>query len=126
MRVYYAPYLKDFARQKRNTPTKGEAELWRHLKGDELSGVDFHRQKPIGKYIADFYSHDVLLVIEVDGASHYSVDMLFKDAKNTEHIENIGITVLRFTDEEVLENTASVLQAIRDYIIRFRLKHPKE
>ncbi|MES2780877.1 MAG: DUF559 domain-containing protein [Bacteroidota bacterium] len=86
----------------------------------------FSSTKPIGKYIADFYSHDVLLVIEVDGGNHYSVDAMFKDAKKTEHIENIGITVLRFTDEEVLEKTTSVLQTIQDYIDEFRLKNSRE
>lgn len=110
----------------RNNPTKSEAELWRHLKGDQLLGVDFHRQKPIGKYIADFYSHDVLLIIEVDGASHNYIETMLKDAKKTEYIESIGITVLRFTDEEVLENTASVLQKIREFVVAFRLKYPRE
>jgi very-short-patch-repair endonuclease len=126
MRVYYAQYLKDYARRMRNNPTKSEAELWRHLKGDQLLGVDFHRQKPIGKYIADFYSHDVLLVIEVDGASHNDIETKLKDVKKTEYIERIGITVLRFTDEEVLEHTSSVLQTIREYVTAYRLKHPKE
>jgi very-short-patch-repair endonuclease len=126
MRVYYASYLKDFARQMRKNPTKGEAELWRALKGDQLLEVDFHRQKPIGKYIADFYSHDVLLVIEVDGASHLNVETLFKDVKKTEYIEGIGITVLRFTDDEVLDKIDSVLDTIKEYIIEFRRKKGEE
>lgn len=88
--------------------------------------MDFHRQKPIGKYIADFYSHNILLVIEVDGASHTDIETKLKDVKKTEYIESIGINVLRFTDEEVLENTASVLQRIKEYVVAFRLEHPRE
>lgn len=122
MRVYYAPYLKEFARKMRNNPTKGEAELWRHLRGDQLLGVDFHRQKPIGRYIADFYSHDVLLVIEVDGASHLQEDVQYKDAKKTEYLEGLNLTVLRFTDDEVLDHIGIVLAKIEAYIIAFRAK----
>lgn len=124
MRVYYAPYLKDFAKRMRNNPTKSEAKLWRSLKGDQLLGVDFHRQKPIEKYIADFYSHDVLLVIEVDGGSHNYIETMLKDVKKTEDIEKLGITVIRFTDEEVLENIEYVLQKIREYVITYRSKTP--
>ena len=126
MRVHYAPYLKDFARKMRNNPTKGEAELWRHLKGDQLLGVDFHRQKPIGRYIADFYSHDVLLVIEVDGASHLNIDVMYKDVKKTEYLEGLGLTVLRFTDDEVLDQINSVLTKIEEYILEFRIRGEDE
>ncbi len=104
----------------RNNPTKGEAELWRHLKGDQLLGVDFHRQKPIGKYIADFYSHDVLLVIEVDGSSHLQENVQYKDAKKTEYLEGMGLTVLRFTDDEVLDHINIVLGKIEEYVVEYR------
>jgi very-short-patch-repair endonuclease len=122
MRVYYAPHLKEYARRMRNNPTKSEAELWRCLKGDQLLGIDFHRQKPIGHYIADFYSHDVLLVIEVDGSSHFNAEAQYRDAKKTEYIEGTGITLLRFTDDEVLDKIDYVLDTIRKHIVEFQKK----
>ena len=69
--IPYNPKLKKLARKLRNKSTKSEVLLWNYLKGRQIKGFDFHRQKPIGNYIVDFYCSELLLAIEIDGESHY-------------------------------------------------------
>ena len=66
----YNPDLKEKARQLRNNSTKSEIILWKYLKGKQMCGVDFHRQKPIGSYILDFFCPAICLGIELDGYTH--------------------------------------------------------
>jgi very-short-patch-repair endonuclease len=68
--VHYNPRLKQVARILRKNMTLGEILLWKELKGKKLLGYDFHRQKPIGEYVVDFYCPALKLVIEIDGDSH--------------------------------------------------------
>jgi len=65
--IPYQPYLKELARKLRNDSTLGEALLWNELKNKQMYGYDFHRQKPLLNYIADFYCNELNLVIEIDG-----------------------------------------------------------
>lgn len=71
MKVQYKNYLKNYSRTLRNNPTQSEKILWQHIKGRQLKGFQFSRQKPMGNFIADFYCYKLKLVIELDGASHY-------------------------------------------------------
>jgi len=119
MKITYNPKLTEFARQLRKNPTQTEHELWQHLKGDKL-GYDFHRQKPIGYYIADFYCHQLHLVIEVDGITHDDISVQIKDAKKEEYLSGKNISVLRFTDDEVLFEIEKVISTIQKYIEEFR------
>ena len=66
----YNPKLKHLARKLRKNSTLSEVLLWNELKGKKLMGIDFHRQKPIGTFILDFFSPDLMLVIEIDGITH--------------------------------------------------------
>ena len=66
----YNPALKDKARELRNNSTKTEILLWTFLKGRQLRGFDFHRQRPIDEYIVDFFCSELMLAIEIDGVSH--------------------------------------------------------
>ena len=118
MKIIYNPKLKEFARQLRNNPTKAEHELWQYLKGDKL-GYDFHRQKSVGNYIADFYCHDLHLVIEVDGITHDDISVQIKDAKKEEYLLGKNISILRFTDEEVFFEIGKVINQIQEYILEF-------
>ena len=63
--IPYKPYLKLLARKLRNNSTKSEMKLWLCLKGRQMCGYDFHRQKPLLNFIADFYCHELKLVIEL-------------------------------------------------------------
>ena len=84
-----------------------------------MYGYDFHRQKPIGNYIVDFFCNKLKLAIECDGYSHEIIEVWEKDTKKTHYLNSLGITVLRFSDHQVLNDLENVLRAIEDYILTF-------
>lgn len=83
-----------------------------------MRGYDFHRQKPLLNYIADFYCYELKLVIELDGLSHQQEEVQKKDAIKTKDLENLGLTVLRFQDSEVYKDMANVLRVINHHVDR--------
>ncbi len=92
--------------------TSAERLLWSRLRARRLAGLKFQRQEPIGPYIVDFYCHIARLVIELDGDAHYLTSV--HDRIRQEFLEEIGLTVLRFPNFEVLNNTSFVLGRILD------------
>ncbi len=70
MKVLYDSKLKELSRKLRKTSTKAEIKLWIYIKGKQLMGYDFHRQKPIDNYIVDFFCNKLKLAVEVDGYTH--------------------------------------------------------
>jgi very-short-patch-repair endonuclease len=116
MKIHYNKNLKQYARQLRNNSTKAEIKLWQYLKGKQIMGYDFHRQKPIDNYIVDFFCNKIMLSIEVDGYTH-SIEKVFeKDIQKVQKLNELGITVLRFSDEEVMENIEGVIEGIKNHI----------
>lgn len=81
-----------------------------------MHGYDFHRQKPIDNFILDFFCHELMLGIEVDGYSHELVEVQQKDRVKELAMSSFGITILRFTDHQVLRDMENVLRIIEDYI----------
>jgi methionine--tRNA ligase beta chain len=104
--------LKEFATYHRSQPTDGENALWQMLRGKKLEGYKFRRQHIIGSYIADFVCLTQKLVIEVDGLIHQLPENKSSDEERTEWLRSQGFEVLRFTNEEVLQNTDSILTEI--------------
>ncbi len=100
------------AEELRKNPTHEEYLLWRHLKANQL-GVRFKRQHPIWMYIADFYSHELKLVIEVDGSIHNVKDVLEHDILREEDISSFGIRVIRFRNGEIRNEIESVIHRIK-------------
>ena len=98
------------ARKLRSDSTEAERKLWLHLRGNRLEGWKFRRQVPIGRYIVDFLCLDAKLVIEVDGGQHDAHRA--KDEARTRAIEQFGFRVVRFWNNDVLANTAGVLEQI--------------
>jgi len=92
--------------------TDAERLLWSKLRGKQLNGLQFYRQKIIDNYIVDFYCPKLKLVIEVDGGQHYSAEGREKDKKRDNDMMRVGITVLRFSDREVLGQLDVVLEKI--------------
>ena len=92
--------------------TDAEMLLWSKLRGKQLKGFQFYRQKIIGDYIADFYCPKARLVIEVDGGQHFDVEARKKDREKDDHMAKEGITVLRFSNSDVLGNMDAVLEMI--------------
>ena len=114
--ILYNPKLKEFARKLRNDSTRTEIFLWLKLKGKQMYGYDFHRQKPIDNYILDFFCYELMLGIEVDGYSHQFLEVFNKDGVKEKRMNELGITVLRFSDEQVLKEMENVIRAIEFYI----------
>ena len=117
--IPYNPILKKFARELRNNSTRSEIKLWRFLKGRQMLGYDFHRQKPLLNFIADFYCHELKLVIELDGYTHQFEETIIKDKIKENELNKIGLNVLRFEDDEVMNDIENVLRTIEIYIHNF-------
>ena len=110
--------LKSFARAKRKNGTKAEIKLWCVLLRNKwMMGFPFLRQRPIGKYIADFLSKDLKLIIEVDGLSHNWEEQLAKDKIRENDLMRMGFNIIRFNDSEVINDIENVRRAIENYII---------
>ncbi|GAB4333537.1 MAG: DUF559 domain-containing protein [Bacteroidales bacterium] len=124
--IPYNPRLKRFARDLRNNCTRSEALLWKYLKGKQMKGYDFHRQKPLGNFIADFFCHELRLVIELDGLSHLHEDVIARDKIKEQKLNEMGLTVLRFKDAEVFRDTENILRKIEAYISEFEQKRAGE
>jgi very-short-patch-repair endonuclease len=114
--ILYNPKLKEIARQLRNNSTLSEVLLWLELKGKMMRGYDFHRQKPIDNYIVDFFCHELMLVIEIDGITHTWEEVAVNDEIRQRKIESLGIQFLRFDDKEIKQNMSFVLNTIHDWI----------
>ena len=102
--------LVPFAKQLRKEMTKEERHLWYDYL--RTYPVRFSRQKVLGKYIADFYSADAQLVIELDGSQHYEAEEIQKDKDRTAFLEGYGITVIRVPNNEVNRNFRGVCEYI--------------
>ncbi len=114
--IPYNPILKERARELRKNMTPGEATLWKHLKGKQMCGHDFDRQRPIDRFIVDFYCKKLMLAIEVDGYSHDSPEAQEQDAERQKRLESLGVRFLRFQEEEVCGEVEGVLSVISDWI----------
>jgi len=97
-------------RRLRSNPTDAERALWRHLRGAQLDGCKFRRQHPYGNYILDLVCLERQLVIELDGSQH--LDHSTYDAQRDSDLQQAGFRVLRFWDNQALQETDSVLEAI--------------
>ncbi len=115
--IPYNPKLKEFARQLRNNSTTTEISLWQKLKKKQMYGYDFHRQKPIDNYILDFFCYELMLGIEIDGYSHEILEVFENDIRKTNKMHELGISVLRFSDYQVLKEMENVLRSIEHYIL---------
>ena len=116
MKIHYKNDLKQFSRDLRNNSTIAETLLWQQIKGRKVNGYMFARQKPIGKYIADFYCSKLKLVIEIDGISHIGKEE--KDKVRQEFLESLGLHVIRFTDYEVKTNIEGVLKFLYNWVFQ--------
>ena len=105
--------LKDFAQTNKRFPTDAEKLLWEHIRARQLS-VKFNRQHIIGDYIVDFVCIEKKLVIEVDGGYHSEYKQMEKDELRTERLRELGFSVIRFTNEDVLGNISNVLNKIKN------------
>jgi len=112
----YNKRLKECSRLLRVNMTEAEKLLWEKLRGKQLKGYQFYRQKTIGNYIIDFYCPKAKLVIELDGGQHYSPEGKEKDRARDRYLKDIDLRVLRFSDKEVFENAQGIFERIWGYL----------
>ena len=107
--------LKEYAKKNRNNMTIGEKALWSSLRHKFL-GHRFYRQYIIADYIVDFLCHEGGVIIEVDGGYHSEPRQAEDDELRTQRLEQLGFHVLRFSNEEILENIEDVEDRILEFI----------
>jgi very-short-patch-repair endonuclease len=110
--LLYDKRLKDYSRRLRKNMTDAEKTLWAKIRGRQLKGYQFYRQKPLGHFIVDFFCPKGNLIIELDGGQHYSDEGKIKDRQRDNYLGSLGLCVLRFSDREVFENMKGVLEKI--------------
>jgi very-short-patch-repair endonuclease len=94
----------------RRDPTPAEKILWTQLRGRRFAGFKFRRQEPIGKFIADFFCFDAMLIVELDGQTHLGCEA--EDARRQLWFESLGYRVLRFWNSQLYEHGEAVLRTI--------------
>lgn len=108
----YTPMQYELAKHMRKNYTEAEDLLWQQLRNNQL-GVKFRRQHPIDAYITDFISLHDRLIVEVDGGYHENEEQKQYDENRTNVLKEIGFKIIRFSNEEVIDNINSVLQKIK-------------
>lgn len=110
--IWYDPKLKPLAKKLRKNMTLSEVLLWNELKNKQMRGYDFDRQRPIDRYIVDFYCKDLMMAIEVDGESHGYDKVMASDQIRQRRLEKLGVMFLRIDDLDVKKNMKWVLNEI--------------
>ena len=105
-----APRQRDRARRLRREATFPERLLWSHLRAGRLAGVKFRRQHPLGPYVLDFYCAQAALAVEIDGHSHG--DRADYDRRRTIYLQDRGVHVMRYTNDQVLQDVEAVAEDI--------------
>ena len=118
------PILFEFAKQMRNNPTEAEDLLWHQLSKGGLNGIRFRRQHPVLYFIADFYCHKAKLIIEVDGGYHILEEQFEYDKNRDSELNELGLKVIRFTNEQVLLDIENTVKVISQEVLD-RLKNKK-
>ena len=116
--------LNEQARMLRRNQTEAEKRLWYRLKNRGLGGWKFRRQHAVGPYFADFACIEAALVVEIDGGQHQ--ERTAQDRARTAFLEENGYRVVRFWNNDVLNNTDAVLQSILDALRPSPLPSPRK
>ena len=109
-RIYKKKSLTN-AKELRQNQTDCEQIIWYNLRNRRLNNIKFRRQVPIGQYIVDFAALDKKLIVELDGSQHIE-DTLEYDKNRTDYLVSQGYKVIRFLDNEIIENLDGVLNKI--------------
>ena len=107
--------LTKTAKTLRRNSTDAERKLWYSIRSKQLDGLKFRRQHPLGNYVVDFVCLEKRLIIELDGGQH-AINKE-KDIERDNWLKNEGYTVLRFWNNDVLDNLDGVLSEIRKYLV---------
>ncbi|MCR5484687.1 MAG: endonuclease domain-containing protein [Clostridiales bacterium] len=113
------PFLTPYARELRKNMTKEERRLWYDFLRN--SPVKFSRQKVLGKYIVDFYSAKLKLVIELDGSQHFKDEGQNHDARRDAYLKAYGLTILRIPNNEINNNFDGVCEYLQTQIDKYNI-----
>ncbi len=111
-----SPEVEAAAREMRRTPTDAESILWMQLRAGWMDGYRFRRQHAIGGFILDLYCAERKLAIELDGSHHDEAEQHVRDDERTAALQRAGIRVLRFRNEEVLNDLGDVVERIAEVL----------
>jgi very-short-patch-repair endonuclease len=104
------------AKELRRYETEAEKRLWAKLCRNQMSGLKFRRQHPINRFIVDFYCAKIKLVIEVDGSIHEIPENKVYDIGRSQILNDFGITVLRFSNNHIINDIENVLKTIEENV----------
>jgi len=116
--VNYLKELRNLSRKNRNNPTEAEEIIWNELLRKKKTGFTFLRQKPINRFILDFYCSKLNLAIEIDGSSH-DKKKGYDEARNL-FLKQVGIKTIRFTNEEILNKIDEVKKMLLISLVKGR------
>ena len=111
-----SPEIFKRAIELRKNMTGTEKILWSALRRKQLSGKRFRRQHPIETFIIDFYCHEARLVIEVDGGIHLEKEHKEYDSGRSNELEQLGLKIIRFTNEQIKNNLNEALREIEKHL----------
>jgi very-short-patch-repair endonuclease len=117
--------IHDIAKNLRKVETEAEKLLWQAIRNRKCGGLKFRRQHPFKNVVLDFYCHEIGLAIEVDGGIHDNPEVKERDINRTSELENVGVKVIRFRNEEVFNNMDSVLKSIIDFAETCKTSSPR-
>ena len=118
MRNIIIPYTREarrYAKELRNNRTKTELIIWDLIKKKQL-GAEFHRQVPMLHYVVDFYCHEIMLSIEIDGLYHSQIAQQFYDSERQNLLEQKGVSFLRFSNDQIQDNIKHVMLEISNKV----------
>jgi len=105
--------VKNLGRELRRQGTHAERVLWLKLRNKQLAGIKFRRQQPLGDYIVDFISFDKKIIVEIDGGQHNEELIAGQDEIRTAWLIGQGFRVIRFWNNDVIDNLDGVLFQIQ-------------
>jgi very-short-patch-repair endonuclease len=111
-----SPEIFKRASELRKNMTDAEKALWPALRKKQIQGKRFRRQHPVSKYIVDFYCHQSKLAIEVDGGIHNKTEQKEHDTGRSYELQQLGIKVIRFTNDQIFQNLNEVIKEIEKHI----------
>ena len=118
--INYLSQLKELSRKNRNHPTEAEYKIWNDILRKKKTGFTFLRQKPINRFILDFYCAELNLAIEIDGNSHNNKKEY--DSERDKFLKQIGIITIRFTNDEIINGINQVKRRLQVSLVKGRFR----
>jgi very-short-patch-repair endonuclease len=113
--IPYKPHMKAIARKLRKQMTLTEILIWEQIRRRKL-GVQFHRQVPMDRFVVDFYCHELMLAVEIDGSTHDNPQNSASDEERQTILESYGVKFIRIPDKEVKKNLDGAVKYLAEKV----------